>query len=280
MINQGFEAQNKLLRKMLRLSLSKADFISVRDSDSLSLASQLKLDVPVSFGPDMVFSLSAFKKTINHHPRESAEKIIGVNIRPLFWWAHDLGYVLSEKVVASVLDQLIEQRNVKIVFVPFRLSGKEDYSDQEASEGIISKMKHNQKASIFVCPLDETLFSKIEACYNTFDFFIGTALHSIILSCRLNVPFIALPYQKKSEKLLDDLSLNSLAVSPNELSSADLLLARLLRAFDERQKTKVMLSPLSEELHASSAKAHLSFSINNQIDLPKEGVKITNEDLI
>jgi len=273
MINQGFEAQNKLLRKMLRLSLSKVDFISVRDSDSLCLTRQLKLEAPVSFGPDIVFSLTADKKTITPHLTESTEKVIGVNIRPLFWWAHDLGCELSEEVLASVLDQLIEQRNVKIVFVPFRLSGKEGYSDQEASEGIISKMKHNQKASIFVCPLDETLFSSIEACYNTFDFFIGTALHSLILSCRLDIPFIALPYQKKCEVLLDDLSLNEFAVSPDELSSADLLLVRLLRAFDERQKTKGLLSSLSEELPASSAKAHLSFSFNDQIYVITEGAK-------
>lgn len=272
-INQGFEAQNKLLQKMLRLSLSKADFISVRDSNSLKLTSQLKLEVPVSFGPDMVFSFTADKKTINPHSSETAEKIIGVNIRPLFWWAHDLGCELSEEVLASVLDQLIEQRNVKIVFVPFRLSGKEGYSDQEASEVVISKMKHKQKATVYVCPLDETLFSSIEACYNTFDFFIGTALHSLILSCKLGIPFIALPYQKKCEMLMNDLGLKEFTLNSDELLSANSLLARILRAFDERQKTKASLSSLSEELRASSAQAHLSFSLPESIYVFTEGAK-------
>ena len=261
MINQGFEAQNKLLRKMLRLSLSKADFISVRDSDSLYLASQMKLEVPVSFGPDMVFSLPADKKTINNPSNEPAEKIIGVNIRPLFWWAHDLGCELSELVLASVLDQLIEQRNVKIVFVPFRLSGKEGYSDQDASEAIISRMKHNQKASVFVCPLDETLFSSIEACYNTFDFFIGTALHSLIFSCKLGIPFIALPYQKKCEMLMNDLGLSEFSINSNDMLSVDLLFDRILTAFDQRQKTKASLSSLIGELESSSTEAHFSFPI-------------------
>ena len=261
MINQGFEAQNKLLRKMLRLSLSKADFISVRDSASLSLTCQMKLERPVTFGPDIVFSLNTHKKTINPHLSESAEKIIGVNIRPLFWWAHGLECELSEEVLATIFDQLIEQRNVKIVFLPFRLSGKEGYSDQEASEGVISKMKYKQKASVFVCPLDETLFSSIEACYSTFDFFIGTALHSLILSCKLGIPFIVLPYQKKCEMLINDLGLKKFALNSSELLLADSLLARILRAFDERQITKVSLSSLSEKLQESSTKAHLSFSL-------------------
>lgn len=264
LLNQGFEAQNTVLRKMLRLSLSKADFISVRDSDSLNIVGGLGLDVPVSFGPDMVFSLSVDKKAISAHQSEPAEKTIGINIRPFFWWAHNFGFGLSEKVLASVLDRLIEQRNVKIVFVPFRLSGKEGYSDQEASEAVISKMKHKQRANIFVCPLDETLFSSIEACYNTFDFFIGTALHSLILSCKLDIPFIALPYQKKCEMLMNDLGLKDFTVNPTELLSKDLFFARILRAFDERHETKASLSSLSKELSASSKKAHLA-----SISLPK-----------
>ena len=105
---------------------------------------------PYLLGLIWVFLFGTGKKA-SSHLSESAEKTVGINIRPLFWWAHNSGRELNEETLASVLDRLIEQRNVKVVFVPFRLSGKEGYSDQEASEVIISKMKHKQKATLFVC---------------------------------------------------------------------------------------------------------------------------------
>ena len=216
----------------------------------------MDLDISFSFGPDIVFSLGA-EKPISHQTKRE-KKVVGVNIRPQFWWTDSFCYSVNETLIASVLDRLIEERNVKIVFMPFRLSGKESHSDVAAAEEVLKNMRHQNSAEIFVCPLNETLFSSVEASYQTFDFFIGMALHSLIVACKYSVPFLAIPYQKKCEMLMLDQGLKDFIVNSVELSSADLLFDRILSEFDKRYQTQSSLSSITKNLRVSSLEAHLS----------------------
>jgi len=257
LLNQGFEAKNKVLCKMLRSTLSRTNFISVRDSVSFGFVKALDLDVPLLSGPDILFALSLDREGNQLvHTDDSSVTTIGVNLRPPFWWHDQSEAERYEHVLASSLDRVIQERNAELVFVPFRLPDKEHHSDLDFSKTIISKMKNKERAEIFVCPLDNSLFSNLMHCFRQFDLFIGTALHSLILSCKLGVPFLAFPYQKKCDIFMNDIGLANLVIKPHEMLSPDLLYKRISSALDTKNEIRSLLLSKEKTLFQDSKKAH------------------------
>lgn len=258
LLNQGFEAKSKLLCKIMSSTLSKTNMITIRDSESFGLIKSLDLDVPILSGPDIVFSLplDMAQKQLAH-ASDSSVTTIGVNLRPPFWWRNQSEAESYEHVLASFLDRVVQERNAKLVFVPFRLPDKEHHNDLDFSKNIISKMDNKNSAEIFMCPLDNSLFKNLVYCFSQFNFFIGTALHSLILSCKLGIPFLVFPYQKKCKVFMNDLGLGSLVVEPYDLLSADLLYKRVSSALDNKNQISSLLLSKNKALFNDSKAAHI-----------------------
>lgn len=256
LLNQGFETENRLLKHILGSALSTAKLISVRDSVSFKFANGLNLEYPPFFGPDIVFSSSINEKT-KSTVQKSKLKTIGVNIRPPFWWRNKSEANKYADIIASAFDLLIEKNNVDLVFVPFRLPGKEAHDDLEFSEFILSKMKQRDHARTFVCPLDDNFFSHLIGCFRGFDFFLGTTFHSLVLACKLGVPFLAFSYQKRCDVLLQDLGLNNLVIQESELSSPLSLYSRISSAIDSANDITSLLTTKIIELSKNAKKAHV-----------------------
>jgi len=258
LLNQGFDAKNKISRKFLSSAVSCTDLISVRDSSSLKLIQSLNLDVPISFGPDILFALDLCdKQQMLVRKGKSNGATIGVNVRPSYWWRDQSEYKAYEQSLASCLDMLIEEYDVKLCFVPFRLPGKELYDDLEFSKEIVTIMKNKDRVSIFNNALDESFISNLINCFNQFDLFIGTALHSLILSCKLGIPFLALPYQRKSELFMNDIGFSQLILNSNEASSPKLMYKRISNTFNIKNEIQSQLIFKERSLYNDSKMAHI-----------------------
>lgn len=263
-LNQGFSARNIFLQKLLTSSLCSSELITVRDSDSFSLLKNLNISTPTFLGPDIVFSseICEYKPALTRH--KHPKKIIGVNLRPLFWWSPSITPHLIEQVLASTFDRILDQDNIKLVFLPFRLTGKERDSDIDIFYSILSKMKNKEEVELFICPLNEDLFKTLIDCYNTFDLFIGTALHSLIMSYKLRVPFLAFPYQKKCEIFLHDLGLQDFAIKQEDLNSVDSLYNRILDAMVKSEHIRHLLVETAPLISKESTNTHINHLLEIQ----------------
>jgi len=256
LINQGFEAKNWFLKQILGSAISKVNLISVRDSASFTLAGNFKLRRPISIGPDIVFS-STPKITQPKTPITSKPKTIGVNLRPPFWWRRKSDADNYAENLASLFDLLIEKECANIVFVPFRLPGKESPTDLDFSEFVKSKMKHQDQVQIPVYPLDGGFFSDLVNCFSSFDFFLGTTFHSLVLAIKLSIPFLAFPYQERCKILLQDLKLNQLLINSCELSSPTQLYSKISSAIQSRDHIRNQLQSKNSDLTEKAKKAHI-----------------------
>lgn len=126
LLSQGFEVGNDVLRRILSQALHDADFISVRDSASFEFAKTLNLNIPIFCGPDIVFAYSDNDvEDRTAYTTSDDVRTIGINLRPPFWWRNKSAADSYMRNLAHSLDMLVDESNVEIVFVPFRLSGKE-----------------------------------------------------------------------------------------------------------------------------------------------------------
>lgn len=281
LINQGFEAKNRLLKKILSSTISKANLISVRDSASLNLTSNLKLNPPPSIGPDIVFS-----NTTNITQTKTKPTTIGVNIRPPFWWRNKTDANQHVKLLASLFDLLIEKENANIIFIPFRLPGKESHTDLDFSQTVKSKMKHQKQAEIYVCPLDNTFFNNLVNCYSSFTFLLGTTFHSIILSTKLAIPFLAFPYQERCKILLQDLNLTHLLINSEDLSSLTQLYSKISFTIHNQNNIRTQLQSKKTDLSEKAKKAHIEpliskISITKQTKKlkPKQSINLSSSNM-
>lgn len=256
LINQGFEAKNRLLKHILSSTLTKADLITVRDSASFTLTKNMKLKNPISTGPDIVFSTTQ-NSNKPQNQNKSKPKTIGVNLRPPFWWRSKPDANLYAENLAATFDLLIEQKCVNIVFVPFRIPAKESPTDLEFSEYVKSKLKHQNQVQIHIPLLDTGFFDDLINCFSSFDFFLGTTFHSLVLAIKLGIPLLAFPYQERCRILLNDLNLNQLLISSSELSSPPQLSQKISYALQNRNQIRTQLKSKNADLAEKAKKAHI-----------------------
>jgi len=258
LLNQGMESTNKLLLMIVKSALSSANLISVRDSASFRLVKNLNIDVPLLFGPDIIFTLDLGTDENKLAYADKSHKItIGINLRPSFWWGNKVMAHRFEKIIASSLDMLIDELDVELIFTPFRLSGREEYDDLEFSKTVISHMRYKDHTTIFNCSFDKSMFSSLIDQFNQFDLFIGVALHSLMLSFNLGIPFLAIPYQKKCELFMEDAGIASLMIKPLEMISSGLMFKRIVEAWGMRGEIKTSLLSKQQTMLHDSKRAHI-----------------------
>ncbi len=205
LINQGFETKNKFFKKMMRIAFSHVNLISVRDSASFKFINKFNLDYPTFMGPDLVFAMNFGDSVENSVYIKRCSRItLGINIRSFFRWQNMFKTQRFEQIIATSLDTLIQELDIDLIFFPFSIPGKESYSDLEFLRSIVSKIKNKENTSIYTYSFDKNFFNNFISTFRQLDLVIGMALHSLILSCKLEIPFLALPYQKKCEVFMKD----------------------------------------------------------------------------
>jgi polysaccharide pyruvyl transferase WcaK-like protein len=188
---------------LVRLALSKASYISVRDKYSYMVLRLTGVERPITIEEDLAFRLklpdpSECKElAIRYNIHDG--RVLGVNLRTL-------DAETNEKVVnyvAKLIQDFIEKGFDKVVFIPFGFgSSKDRFFDNDLI--IASKLKRRTPNLTII---NEELNPKEILClFNYLDYVIAMRHHAVIFALLAKKPVVALVYDIKTLELLRMLS--------------------------------------------------------------------------
>jgi len=185
--------------------LSRADFITVRDSES-----------------KRVVERHGFRAILTSDPvLAKRRRMIGFSLRK--WFTEPPGF--TERF-ASVLDDL--SKDYDIVSIPYTLNQTDTESDLSYHDKIIQLMKSKP-----------THFSYDEIIHRT-DLLMGMRLHAIILAINMGKKVLAIDYDPKVGRILSDLDLKDMVVSYNDVERIpDIIRNKIFRVDSLAQREKI-----------------------------------------
>jgi polysaccharide pyruvyl transferase WcaK-like protein len=195
---------------LIRLALSRASYISVRDKYSYIVLRLTGVGRPITIEEDLAFRLKlpdprACKElTIKYNIHGG--RVLGVNLRTLD--AVTNGKVVN--YVAKLIQEFMEKGFNKVVFIPFGFgSFKDRFFDNDLI--IASKLKRMIPNIIII---NEELNPKEILClFNYLDYVIAMRHHAIIFALLAKKPIVALVYDTKTSELLRTLSRNGVNIA-------------------------------------------------------------------
>jgi len=192
-----------LTRLPIRLALSKASYVSVRDKYSYTVLRLTGVKRSIAIEKDLAFRLklpdpsTCRELAIKYNIHEG--RVLGVNLRTL-------DAETNEKVVnyvAKLIQDFMEKGFDKLVFIPFGFgSFKDRFFDNDLI--IASKLKRRIPNIIII---NEELNPKEILClFNYLDYVLAMRHHAIIFALLVKKPIVALVYDTKTLELLRMLS--------------------------------------------------------------------------
>jgi len=203
---------------MLKQSLSRADYLSYRDSGSSALIAKRIPGIEGPVYPDLAHSLRLAPSSRNGH---NIEKTIAINPMPVFkqsYWYEDDPYKYEaylDRLAALAVHIIGKGFNVKLF--------NSHSSDLVVMEELMARLKtmpgsdpsridmiHNQSVQDIVDTIDRA------------EIIVGTRFHVTVLPLRLGKPVLGICYQRKSKELLGDVGLEAYSVDINAFTSDEL----------------------------------------------------------
>ena len=177
-----------ILRKLTKFVCSKADLITVRDTDSLVELERLGVALEkVRLTADAVLTLAQADKAqgialLKKFNVSQEKPIVAISVRS---WGNGDKYLQE---MAKAADALAAQQKVQIVLLPLQYP-----ADVTACKRLQQFMQHKD-AVILDAAFDTEQFL---ALMGSFSLLIGMRLHALIFAAVMDVPFIALSYDPK-----------------------------------------------------------------------------------
>jgi len=204
---QGIGPLNKKnSRKMVKWIGNRTDLITVRDHNSAQLLKKIGIkENLIKETVDPVYGIKVVqpkKIIIDFLKKEKIDRdstpIIGVSPRN---WKNN-GYLDS---MAQAADYLQQKSEGQIIILPMHLT-----EDLKVCQKLKEKMEN--PALILKKQLEP---AEMISFFQTFDFFLGVRLHSLIFSAINEVPFVGISYDPKVDSLLEDLNLETQLTTEN-----------------------------------------------------------------
>jgi len=243
LISQGVgPIRSKFGRKVTGIVLGFADLITIRDELSKFELGKLNGNLSVSIGPDLVFNLNrlAFTSGEAMCPPFNEPPVIGVSVQGL---RKDERF---KDTIREICDELVRKSKSKIILIPFH-----KLEDLKISKYIIRDKTNDYE--LFLWQDVKDLFE----FYNKIDLMLGMRLHSIILACLFEKPFVSicLPktdplYDPKLESFLEVLGYKAIDVTVPAREIA----GKVQQIWTNRQKFLEELSPRITKLREGSGK--------------------------
>jgi|GEM_PF-5691895 len=203
------------------LNLLKIGVVT-RDKESERVLKKIGIQhLSPSYDPAFVFSqiYDSEPDRLESNQLNKTEPVIGVNLRRLpprlgLYPEHEENIF---KKIALALDQIINQLDSKVLFVPF--SSRYGERDEDCHNFILDNMRYSNRCQSLKFSDDpgHTWFKLKEV-----DLCLGMRLHSVIFAASLGIPTVALAYERKIyniaqqlkiEKVIDPLNFEPEALS-------------------------------------------------------------------
>lgn len=251
---QGIGPLHKKLNKLLiKYTLNKVDLITLRENNSRELLVTLGISKPPMYiyaDPCFLLKRRSLEQTgtIFKEIKELSEVerrlLIGLSLRETKDGGTDF-----QKNFARIADDLIENYQGRIVFLPFKF--REDVS---ISTEILMNMRNQKYARIINEDLEPEEWLSI---ISQLSLVIGMRLHSVIFSCQVSTPFIALNYDPKIRYFVESLSLPELLLEYNHISFPEIK-KRVEYILENKDDIKKVLTKKTEEFERKAqANNHL-----------------------
>jgi len=188
---------------LIRLALSRASYISVRDKYSYIVLRLTGVGRPITIEEDLAFRLKL------PNPSECKELAIKYNIhegRALGVNLRTLDARTNERVVnyvVKLIQDFIEKRFDKVVFIPF---GFGSFKDRFFDNDSIIAFKLKRKIPNLIIINEELNPKEILCLFNYLDYVIAMRHHAVIFALLAKKPILALIYDTKTLELLRMLS--------------------------------------------------------------------------
>lgn len=184
-------------RAILGLCLRSARYVVVRDMRSTQVC--CAAGAKSIFAPDIVAALPGMiELTSPVTPAKLVPPYIVVALRTDAN-AHGMFELTDNRIreFAAALDQLVERRGLKVVFMPFQET--HGIADNEVHRRIRSLMQNQDRAEVRAWTLD---LSNTVACIAGASAVVAMRLHAGVLAAALNRPFVMLPYDHKINEFI------------------------------------------------------------------------------
>ena len=219
--------ESEAARRYTRLAFEQAGTAGVRDRASLDLLAEIGLDpAAVTLAADPVWLLDPASQDAVADILE-AESIptagalrIAVAIRP---WGDD-EKTLGE--LAAALDRFAEEEDADVLFVPFHRSRLTHENDAHAASRVAARMQHIDRTAIL---RGEYTPQETLAVIGSADLVIGMRLHSLIFAALAEAPAVAISYDPKVRRVMEELGLTDRVLELTAGSQAIVETARLAR---------------------------------------------------
>ncbi len=201
---------NKFVKKMTERILKKVDFIYAREVITYDYLNEFMPENKYELIPDMAFMLEDVKEELEYvnELKKEFKYIYGLTVRKWDFPEEKNGKELFEKYkkeLAKFIEYKAQKDNSLFVFVPQVIV--EHGNDANVAKEIRNLMQEDLKKH-FVILEDDIHPNEVKQLIWNFDFFIGTRMHSNIFSTSMEVPTIAIAYEKKTNGIMHTVELD------------------------------------------------------------------------
>lgn len=212
-------------RKLLRWTLRRCKKIIVRDQRSYDLCRELGAGGHTEYAPDIVMTLpSLVESQAAPAAKERSYVVVSLRTQANVFHQFDLNETRLQNL-ARALDQLAEQQNAEIVFLPFQSTDYEQ--DHQIHERVAAVMEQKDRVVLREWTGD---FAELLALIGGAKLVIGMRLHAVILGVALRIPSVLMPYDHKLREFATQVSLPD-ELTAETLDCADETVAVLTRAY-------------------------------------------------
>jgi polysaccharide pyruvyl transferase CsaB len=218
---------------------SRAEFISVRDSESKKVLQKLGIEKEIHVLCDMAMLMNFDEKLLNKKIEQNgSEKYFILTFRD---WDEKLDKL--NKKIEQEIGRLMSECNLRPVLIPFQLIKE---NDQEIMNKKI--VQNGDLKKIVVQGYHDNVFEILEQIKGA-EFVIGVRLHSLVFSSLMGTPFVGISYSKKVENFMSELELKDFCLKGDQFEE-DLLgkkIDRMIEGSEDIRKILTKKIPLMKE---------------------------------
>ncbi len=225
--------KSRVGRWIVRKIFNKAEFISVRDSESKKVLVECGVKKEIHVLCDLAMMVNLSNKKIE-------QKGDG-NYFILTFRGWDRKLEKLNKKIEQAVVQIVEKYGLKPVFIPFQVlkeNDTEELNKKIEQKGVLEK--------IVIQRYQDNVFEILEQIRGA-KFVLGVRLHSLIFSSIVGTPFFGISYSKKVENFMKEIGLEKYCLK-NDRFDEDSLMEKIEAAIKESGHIREVLSKRVPEM--------------------------------
>ena len=206
-----------IIKKYTEKVLKKVDYIYARENITYEYLNTFLDKSKYETIPDLAFMIEDVKED----KLLANEKKFGITVRKWNFPNSNNKKEAMENYIKSVtdmIDYIYNTYKIKFVFVPQVIV--ENGNDADIAK--IIKQRLNTKEALQIVEEDLSPV-QIKTLISSFEIFVGTRMHSNIFATSMNVPTVAIAYEKKTNGIMEMLNLSDYVINIEEINSENLI---------------------------------------------------------